>query len=1360
MSRTRQDVPPNPSALDLRVLGAAAALSRRGVEADILLGPGKPLSLVAYLACSPRRTASREHLIDLLWSDLEPDRARHALRQTVWYLRQLLGTEGLVTRGDSLELTAPLELDRDRFLAAVEGGELAQAAALYRGDFLAEFAAPGGVEFEHWADVERQRLRSTFLRVAETLVRQWLNEGNLRDANHLARRARDADPASESSWRLLFETLIQGGDRLALTLEVDQFEERLASLGRSPDPATRTLFARAQLALRSAEPGAEAPGLAAELVGREREFGTIVGAWQSPGSAARHLHVVAPAGLGKTRLLADVAVRLRTLGARVVALRAHPGQREIGYSFIAALAEQLAAQPGAAAVSPGTAGILVALCPALSSRFSQPADASTGDEALRRRAAGLAELLRVLAEEQRMALLLDDLHWLDPSSRQVLTSLLAQLSAPGLLIVSAARPVAGADLGAERTESLSLPPLTADQVGILVSSIGRLPEEPWAPTLPPALARSTGGSPLLLLETLQLAMERRWLLLADGTWHCEAPEALARGLESGSALRHRIEQLDRESRRVLLLLALAGTPLPSELILRAAGLPEDSLAAVLGVLEQRGFLQRDGHQWRPAHDEIAADAIATAPGEAAGPLHEALGQALAADPAAPRQQLVLAGQHLHLAGRHAARSGVFVRYLVMARALGDGRRVGEIAYEFLGEGTPADEVVLQVRQIPPWTRIRYSSARRLAGAAVILLAAIAGITGLVSWSRRPDAVLVLWESNARADDREYDLPIRRANWDPDRPIDATGLKAHPMPVQADGIDGYFPAPIPGAYYFTRNAGPDWLQDIYYVNERGDTSVIYRSPTDDVGPSPTPDGRSLVFTTGAFSPRNDTGYVSREYSYDIAWIDLQTRAVTQLTQGPAAESGASVSPDGTRVAFQRERDGSFELCWMPLRPGALPRCHELPPRSAPSILGWRDDRTLLITASQGAARSVFEYDLDTGQMTRRLWNISTGTLSPDRKWLAFTAAWDGVTREELYVAPVEALGEWRRVLSSTQFMSDLQAWWRRLRPARSHVTAIKIRNLGPTLRLEASYDLVVTARSPTAPAGTPVTSVEWFTSDSAVAVVTPVGRLRPLAPGATWVIARLGPLSDSVWVRVAPGVHETVYREDWSRGIAPGWIGFGSPSPVLRTGPDGRPAFLGNGDGSFPSGAYSRRGWNAINGLGIEVLASTRITADKWQRIGLELILGLDSAALGSWNHRDGDMPFRRNRLHRFSCAAGYPGREGAGMDSSLSVSGGGSATIVAVPPVLGTGREFRLRVQVFPDGGCGVAVNAVPLWRSRLTAYNEGPMAARITGAADGGAAMLLGPLEIWQGVRDDVEWSRLDDADYDPRLALARALK
>src|SRR5215471_2856927 len=80
---------------------------------------GKPLAVITYLCCSPDRAVAREHLIDLLWGDVGPDGAKHALRQTLWYIRKRLGDRPLIVGGDMLRVVGPIDCDRDRFLAAV-----------------------------------------------------------------------------------------------------------------------------------------------------------------------------------------------------------------------------------------------------------------------------------------------------------------------------------------------------------------------------------------------------------------------------------------------------------------------------------------------------------------------------------------------------------------------------------------------------------------------------------------------------------------------------------------------------------------------------------------------------------------------------------------------------------------------------------------------------------------------------------------------------------------------------------------------------------------------------------------------------------------------------------------------------------------------------------------------------------------------------------------------------------------------------------------------------------------------------------------------------------------------------------------
>jgi len=900
--QTPNDPPPPPlpaAPLALQTLGAGALI--RALEApaattgdvtparsagdpdgplpgrQTLLGPGKPLALITYLALAPRRRAAREHLVDLLWADLSPEKARHALRQTVWYLRHLLGAECLLThRTGEITLGLPLTTDRDQFLATLDAGELEQAVAVYQGEFLPGFAAPGGVEFEHWAEVERQRLRSAFVRVVETLARRLLDQGHFREAQQMARRARDAGRSSEATWRLLLETHAAGGDQLGFAMEAAGLSEMLAADQREPEPATRALLSREKDDRTEGAGGALNPA----LVGREREFGAIIAAWELLSrEGGRHVHLSAPSGLGKSRLLTEVHRRLRGLGARVISLRANPGDRSIPYSYLGEMVHALGELPGALGISPASAGSLVALNPALSSRFAAPADTATGGEALRRRAKALIELLTTVAEEQPCALLLDDLHWADGASRQALRPLLDRVRSLPALIVTAARPIAEPDLSGEATRGLSLAPLTDAQAGELLASLGQLPDARWSARLAQDLTRATGGSPLLLLETLQLAVDSGWLVLGDGAWNCQDPVALAQALREGSALQHRVGNLDELSRRLLLILAIAGTPMSQRQLSRATTVPERILEDALAGLEQRGLVHRAGEFALPAHDEIAAAALEVARPETIPSVHAGIAVALLDGTELASADLVRVGRHLDLANRKTKLAGVFARYLAALRHRGDPRRVGAIAYEFLGEGTPPGEVAELMRRLPAWTRIRLSSGRA-AGVGLLLLGVAAAIAAAVARHPAPDAVLLI-RDRAASDTTVHRLEVREADWRSGAPIDLVHLDQQRLPFQLSLVHV---APSPD--------GREWLlarehlrqpetSDVYLRDSTGHETRLTRYRGDDYYPTWAPDGSGFTWITSQWSPEGAD-------NYDLAYMDLRSRAERRLTSGRPAD----------------------------------------------------------------------------------------------------------------------------------------------------------------------------------------------------------------------------------------------------------------------------------------------------------------------------------------------------------------------------------------------------------------------------------------------------------------------------------------
>ena len=399
----------------LQLLGGAALL-----DADsgaILLGAGKPLALLVYLSITPGRRTSREFLLELLWADFDPERARRVLRQTLFQLRRLLG-EGALSGNEELELFLPIESDRRQFLAALEQGDLDTAHSRYRGPFLPSFGVPGGAAFERWADLERDRLKAAFLHSAELLVRRLINRASLREAIRVARSTRDRVPESEAAWRLVLEAAVAARDFVAASVEAQALEQWAAAEDIALEQMTHALITRARGLTPGPDAQPEEAGLVAELTGRAREFAAVTGAWSAcKGGSARHLHLSAPAGLGKSRLLREAVARLAAEGAPVVRVQGMAGDRDVPFAFAADLAAALSSLPGASGVAPASAAALVALNPALSARYpTAGGDSSQGEELLRRRIHALSDLVHAVADEQPFALAIDDLHWIDRSS--------------------------------------------------------------------------------------------------------------------------------------------------------------------------------------------------------------------------------------------------------------------------------------------------------------------------------------------------------------------------------------------------------------------------------------------------------------------------------------------------------------------------------------------------------------------------------------------------------------------------------------------------------------------------------------------------------------------------------------------------------------------------------------------------------------------------------------------------------------------------------------------------------------------------------------------------------------------------------
>src|SRR6185436_14073828 len=117
----------------LELLGGISL--RGGADAvPITAQQKRPLSLLAILAVSGERGVSRDRIEAYLWPESTGLRAKHALDQLVYAVRQSLGSNVIVSAGRELRLNPEvIRVDVTEFDSAMQAGNWAAAADLYKG---------------------------------------------------------------------------------------------------------------------------------------------------------------------------------------------------------------------------------------------------------------------------------------------------------------------------------------------------------------------------------------------------------------------------------------------------------------------------------------------------------------------------------------------------------------------------------------------------------------------------------------------------------------------------------------------------------------------------------------------------------------------------------------------------------------------------------------------------------------------------------------------------------------------------------------------------------------------------------------------------------------------------------------------------------------------------------------------------------------------------------------------------------------------------------------------------------------------------------------------------------------------------
>ncbi|MCB9701968.1 MAG: protein kinase [Myxococcales bacterium] len=444
------------------------------------------------------------------------------------------------------------------------------------------------------------------------------------------------------------------------------------------DPAAR--LDGAAILDRLDDLGGDAPqGDASVFVGREDLLGLLGDAYRASRSGAPvTVYVQGPSGIGKSAMVDHFLADLVRQDSSVVVLSGRCYEREsVPYkafdSLVDSLTRFLRRLPSvdAAVLMPRDIHALAKVFPVLE-RVQVVLEAprrtfeAPDQLELRRRAfRGLREILAKIADRRPLVLTIGDMQWGDADSARLLADILAPPDPPALLIIGVYRndeaqnsPMLG-ELKRLYSQSalrhdirnLAVGPLSASESRALALS---LLERSDLHALDQAsmIARESAGSPLFVEELVRQARISAAYGPSDGT-------PLDISLEG--VVRSRVRQLSPAARTLLEVLAIAGRPLLQDLVVRAAGIGEATVALTqlraLHMIRARG--RHEETILECYHDRIRETVAASIPSNRQRTYHRALAEALEV---AGESDAELIAHHYH----HAGEESRAARYATLA----------------------------------------------------------------------------------------------------------------------------------------------------------------------------------------------------------------------------------------------------------------------------------------------------------------------------------------------------------------------------------------------------------------------------------------------------------------------------------------------------------------------------------------------------------------------------------------------------------------------------------------------------------------------------------------------------------------------
>lgn len=405
-----------------------------------------------------------------------------------------------------------------------------------------------------------------------------------------------------------------------------------------------------------------------QIIGRENEAGQLRDTFKNiKGENIKSIFIGAPAGVGKSRLIQEFKIEAQLSGVSVLE----------GFCVQQGMATYQPLEQAFNPILPLTktevldkyGSILVKILPALESAGYKPAPVLDELAEKARLCDAIAGWLTAVSKEKPLIICIEDLHWADAASLELLNACIRSLSQYPVMFLATFRDDEVEEISPlfytveeKYTNILKLENLDKEAVALLVRAM--LGQIDLSDDFMEQIFSGTGGNPFFVTEILRCLIEDEQIKLENGRWILPVEISDLKLLDTiETTIARRLHLLSEGALHVARIGSVIGRELDLVLLKAITAMKEEKLFEFVDELVARQFIKKEEKHYFFTHDRVRETLYEQLELDERRELHEKAGNYLESKFANEMESVVHSlAYHFQLSGDHQKA----VKYLLLA----------------------------------------------------------------------------------------------------------------------------------------------------------------------------------------------------------------------------------------------------------------------------------------------------------------------------------------------------------------------------------------------------------------------------------------------------------------------------------------------------------------------------------------------------------------------------------------------------------------------------------------------------------------------------------------------------------------------